>query len=135
MQWQGDITERMPVAACVDPAGKAEEIVEPMGQGRETIGAMRGYAGSVAVNTLSDQIAVTSPRGGVLQICSRLATGDGHDIRNRRVADVCGVASFGTGFIVTTGEGVIALHSQAGEVRRIRHPVQWDNHLVALPAI
>ena len=141
MQWQGDISDRMPVAACVDPTGKAEEIVQAMGQGQrqgqgqDTIAAMRGYAGSVAVNTLSDQIAVTSPRGGVLQMCSRVSSDGGHAIRNRRVADVCGVASFGTGFIVTTGEGVIALHNQAGEVWRIRHPVQWDNHLVALPAI
>lgn len=78
---------------------------------RET---MRGYVGAVAV---------TSPRGGLLAIWNARSR---KVVETRRIADVCGVASGGTGFFASDGKGRIW---RGGEVVSRRDGVQWDNHL------
>jgi hypothetical protein len=82
------------------------------------IATMRGYCGSVASRGAA--LCVTSPNGGVaVEWPSRAA---------HAIADVCGVAALGDGFVLSSGGGEVIL--PGGGLRR--HAVQWDNHMVAL---
>ncbi len=90
---------------------------------------MRGYAGSVAISGDGRQVAITSPRGGVIQI---------HDMDSGALVsapeqpDVCGLGALTDGFLFTTGTGVIG-RVRGGRVEELaRHDCQWDNHLVGL---
>ncbi|MCV6595299.1 MAG: DUF1513 domain-containing protein [Silicimonas sp.] len=118
MQWQGDAAARVPLLGR-HRLGGAVALAEA-GAFRE----MRGYLGSIAM--VGRQIAVTSPRGHLVQIhdSARLAK-----VSEAAHEDVCGIAPRGGGFLATTGTGHVL---RPGGAPLARHRVQWDNHLIPL---
>ena len=88
---------------------------------------MKGYAGSIAWS--GDQIALTSPKGGVAMIFA----GSGAHLATVERPDICGVAARpGGGFLATDGTGGLSMMSARGLERLGQAPLFWDNHLVAL---
>ncbi len=88
---------------------------------------MQGYAGSVAVSGDRTKIAITSPRGGVLQIFD---VAGGCYLGQLHSTDICGICPSGTGFVFTTGTGLVVELDGLSEVWRVRHDCNWDNHLI-----
>ena len=124
MQWEGDAAEAVPQLGLWTP-GAAPRLCPP--RDAEAL-AMKGYAGSIAVATAGDMIAITSAPAGVLM----LFDGAGTPIATHHRADVSGVAALPQGLVATDGQGGIwgvtadrlGLLAQAGTA--------WDNHLIAL---
>ncbi len=124
MQWQGDLYEAPPLLALHSGSG-------PLVYPKDTAGLwrrMNGYAGSVSFNGAGDLVAVTSPRGGVV-----LGFGmAGDPVFEHRLADVCGLAASGAGFLVSSGMGKFLHMDGAGTKVMAQHPVSWDNHIVPI---
>ncbi|GAA3859191.1 DUF1513 domain-containing protein [Celeribacter arenosi] len=127
MQWQGDVSEAPSLVALHRRGAAFTYLDTPPDEHRK----MQGYAGSIAFSGNGAQVAITSPRGGLVQVFD-VATA-----RYRRsisMADVCGVAPAQGGFTITSGTGEIGRPDGASAGVLIQHDVQWDNHLVALHA-
>ncbi|MEO0383560.1 MAG: DUF1513 domain-containing protein [Pseudomonadota bacterium] len=85
--------------------------------------ALRQYVGSIKSSADGEQIALTSPRGGLAII---LGAQSRAVLDVRLLADVCGTAPDSTGFAFSTGQGdLIASHQALSDV-------SWDNHLRSL---
>jgi hypothetical protein len=112
-QNQGDPNMVMPLAGCLTRDGdlRLAEIAE------EPLRRLRGYVGSVAVNSEAGSFILTSPPGHVaIEVDAKTGV-------VRRVAempDVCGAAAAGGGFTLSSGEGMFA-----GRQTDFR----WDNHI------
>ena len=118
MQWQGDLTDNLPLLGVHSLRRRHLHLYDDA-----SVRAMQGYLGSIAFNSDTNQIATTSPRSGVVQVFGS----DGlHHSYN--LADVCGVATGGSGFIVTTGTGIV----RAFETSDNKHHLAWDNHLIEI---
>lgn len=125
LQWQGDRYDA-PALLAIHRQGEALQFaIAPDAQHLQ----MQAYGGSVSFNGDGSQIAVTSPRGGIVQIFDQ----DGTFLMQHHLEDVCGVApGNGAAFIVTTGTGEVA-EVRSGTIRKLsQHARQWDNHLVAI---
>ncbi len=120
MQWQGAVHEAPALTATHRRNGPWHE----MGDG----GALNGYVGSIAFSGDGRQLAVTSPKSGVVQVFD---ADSGDLVLNHAQEDVCGVAATTFGLIVTDGQG---------DVQRLNAPprklasfdLAFDNHLVAI---
>ena len=122
MQWEGDPAEAPPLLALWD-AGRLMLCPVPEAEGF----VMQNYAGSIATST--GRIAITSPKGGAVQIFAE----DGRFLHTLRRADACGVAAAPGGFTLSDGHGVLShLGESLSPLRQAA--VQWDNHLVAIGA-
>ncbi|MEM9779784.1 MAG: DUF1513 domain-containing protein [Pseudomonadota bacterium] len=124
MQWQGD----QPVARLVGThrRGAAMRLLEtPPGAAR----AMQDYVGSIAFSADAGRIAVTSPRGGVIQIFDAPR---GRFERAIPSVDACGIATEGAGFLATAGTGLVQQVGAQGLGRPLRTDLAWDNHLVRI---
>ncbi|HEX9857077.1 MAG TPA: DUF1513 domain-containing protein [Paracoccaceae bacterium] len=123
MQWEGDPAEPVPLLGLWQP-GEAARLCPPA---EADSLAMQGYAGSIAVDRAGGQIALTSPRGGAVQVFSA----QGAPLATWRRADASGVAPGDAGgFVLTDGNGVISA-VEAGGIRPLRQSaVAWDNHLI-----
>lgn len=103
----------------------SDQPLEPLEAPESTWSSFSGYVGSVAIDSVTEQVVATSPRGGVLGLWSR----DTCAFRAiHRIADVCGAGVGEDGWIATTGFGVV---TQAGETA-YRTDYAFDNHLAAL---
>ncbi|APE42731.1 twin-arginine translocation pathway signal [Sulfitobacter alexandrii] len=123
MQWQGE----EPVDALVGLHRRGSEITL-FDAPAEAVDRMQGYIGSVACSADGATIAVTSPRGGMVQFYD---TATMALTRSEALEDVCGIAPAAQGFTVTTGTGTLrCLRDTAGA--RASAALMWDNHLVAL---
>ena len=89
---------------------------------------LEGYAGSVAFSSDGKRVALTSPRGNVAQA---FACGSGVEHATIESPDICGVASNGSGFLFTTGEGKAISWPRLGK-GAVKSNLAWDNHLIAL---
>ncbi|PVA09731.1 DUF1513 domain-containing protein [Pelagivirga sediminicola] len=90
--------------------------------------AMQGYVGSVAFTAGQRDVAVTSPRGGLVQTYS---VADARHTASTSIRDACGVAPCRGGLLVASGTG--ALQRIGQEAARADHAaLMWDNHLVAV---
>jgi len=122
MQWQGDI----PVGPLVGTHNRGEQIALMEGPA-DQVRQMEGYVGSITWSGMGETVAVTSPRGGLLQLyqteTSRLVTAN-------VIADVCGVATINDGFIVTSGSGAIVLVGADSSTGSVHTDLAWDNHLI-----
>lgn len=118
MQWQGDLTDDLPLLGVHNRRAQKPTLI-----GDASARGLQGYLGSIAINRSADQIAVTSPRSGVLQIHGANGTSETSELK-----DVCGVAALSEGFVVTSGTGVF----RAPAVGRVTHRLSWDNHLIAI---
>ncbi|MBT9247539.1 DUF1513 domain-containing protein [Gemmobacter fulvus] len=123
MQWEGDPADPVPLLGLwsggvprLCPRDDADAFV------------MQGYAGSIAYTPVIDDIAITSPRGGAVQVFAR----DGSPRATLRRADACGIAAGPGGFVLTDGNGVISQVTAEGLTPARRTELSWDNHLIAL---
>lgn len=123
MQWQGDVADPVPLLGLHKRGGP---VILAHADLAETI-AMRGYAGSIAIE--GTRIAITSPRGGRVQIYDR--SGSLQAVQRR--ADACGIAGrTDGGFVVTDGLG--GTWSLTGDRLQAtgKSDLAWDNHLIAI---
>lgn len=126
MQWQGDPYEAVPLLG-LHRMGGAAQLCDPL-LGEEL--AMKGYAGSCAFSASGARVAISSPKGGRVQIYD----GDtGGAIRSVAISDVCGLGPAAEdGFTATDGFGGVRLITPDGVEIGARTPVSFDNHLVSL---
>ena len=124
MQWEGDEGAATPLLG-LHRRGASPLLAEaPLGD--ELL--MRGYAGSIAFAGDGAELAISSPRGGRLHRFS-----DGGDFLGAVPrADVCGLASLDAGYLASDGLGGLIAVTPEGARALARHPVAWDNHIVAL---
>lgn len=123
LQWQGDPFDTQPLLALIADGGV--RFLEPdLG----THARFKGYAGSVAFSGDGAQVAITSPRGGVL---ASFDVKTGRHQTTVTAADVCGVAPASAGFIHSTGTGSIGwLNETQQPIAHAMH--SFDNHIVTL---
>ncbi len=129
MQWQHDVAEPVPLLGLWQ-AGQPLRLCEaPPARAL----AMQGYAGSVAFSGDGQAVAITSPRGGEVQIFdAETATLRAH----WRRADICGLAPRGAGFLASDGMGgLFALEADGTATPLARHEASWDNHLVPVRGV
>ncbi|MEL7114314.1 MAG: DUF1513 domain-containing protein [Pseudomonadota bacterium] len=118
MQWQGDPGADIPLLGVHTPeTGHLRLLPEA------SIRRLQGYLGSVAMTADGETLVATSPRAGLAQVFKRGALA-----AETPINDVCGVASTGSAIFLTSGQGL--LQRMGGPARR--HPLSWDNHLVAI---
>lgn len=124
MQWEGDPGAATPLLGLHRRGERPLLVSAPMADEL----AMQGYAGSIAFSGIGDEIAITSPRGGRLHRFSA----EGAFLGAVSRSDVCGLAAYPAGLIVSDGlGGLIAItDSVIRSVAATRHA--WDNHLVRL---
>ncbi|MEH6728652.1 MAG: DUF1513 domain-containing protein [Hyphomicrobiales bacterium] len=117
-QNEGDQSQLVPLIGQVSFAtGRFSTVDLP----ETVLASLRGYVGSIASNTITGQIAITSPRGHVAHIID----GESHAlVDSRRMSDVCGVQSNKSTFSFSNGLGEFD-----GQVSN----VGWDNHLSVRP--
>ena len=123
MQWEGDPSLTVPQLGLWTP-GNAPVLCPP--PEAEAL-RMQGYAGSIAWS--GDQIAITSPKGGVAMIFAST----GAHLATIERPDICGVAALPLGdFLASDGAGGLSTLTTQGLVRLSQEALSWDNHLVAL---
>lgn len=125
MQWQGDLGEDVPIVGLYRP-GTAPRL---MAETDPRLRNLRGYGGSIAFTADSREVAVTSPRGGVVQVmnCSNATLTREHPLQ-----DVCGLATTPSGLVTSSGTGTLHRLRIDGTERLARHDLAWDNHLIEI---
>ncbi|KIN64655.1 Twin-arginine translocation pathway signal sequence domain protein [Sulfitobacter noctilucicola] len=124
MQWQG--SGPVDVLVGTHTRGSAPKL---MTADPGVLRDMDGYIGSIAFSGNGKQIAVTSPRGGVLQL---------YEVETSALAqvvafeDVCGVATVGGRFVATSGTGQVRSLGRTQAKTAEVVGLAWDNHLVRL---
>ncbi len=89
---------------------------------------MQGYVGSVAMTPDGGTIAVTSPRGGMVQYFD---TTQGQLTHTEALGDVCGITAIDRRFVLSSGQGVLWSQGSRGGVVS-NSDRAWDNHLVRI---
>ncbi|MCA0922304.1 DUF1513 domain-containing protein [Pseudooceanicola nanhaiensis] len=127
MQWQGDEYE---APALLGLHREGQEPLLAMAEG-PMHDAMQGYAGSVAMDAAGTRAAISSPRGGLVQIFD---TATGALVEQVAEADACGLSCGAGGFVITSGIGhVIGYDTGSGRSDwQAASEMQWDNHLVRI---
>ncbi|MEM7074648.1 MAG: DUF1513 domain-containing protein [Pseudomonadota bacterium] len=125
-QWQGDLA-RTPPLLMLHRRDMTPKLLHSEAAAHQQ---MQGYAGSVAFSGDGARVAITSPRGGRVEV---YATQDGAHTGTVALEDACGIAPAShAGFCVTTGTGILGRLGVTGFQQHVQQGVQWDNHLVAL---
>lgn len=125
MQWQGGIDTLPPLVATHVRGGVLQVLHAPPKEHRR----MNGYAGSVAISATGKEAAITSPRGGLVQVFSLI---NNVHIATHEISDVCGISANKAGFLCSSGAGDIGEIYAGVYERRASSPCRWDNHLVAI---
>ncbi|MDF0603332.1 DUF1513 domain-containing protein [Psychromarinibacter sp. C21-152] len=127
MQWQGDTRDSPPLAALHRRGDDPVLAVAEADAHRR----MQGYAGSIAFSADGARIAITSPRGGLIQVFD---AEDGRWLHQIESRDVCGVNAGASGFVYTSGTGRVGGGTEGveGGAWTADHAVAWDNHLVRI---
>ena len=141
MQWQGS----GPAPALVGTHAPGRDITLMQGSaGRGSAGRggdMHGYVGSIDMTPDGRSVAVTSPRGGLVQVYD---TRTGRMTGDLRQIDVCGIAAQGGGFVMTAGTGDIRRSPSPSSPARpgggaaapgASYDLRLDNHLIAIGRI
>lgn len=128
LQWQGDVAAS-PALLMLHQRGTAP--VWAMAAG-DSHAAMDGYAGSVAFSGDGTSVAITSPRGGRVQVFDAAT---GAFVNETLLADVCGLAPSTDGFVVSTGSGGFHTLRKDGVQLLKTHGLAWDNHIVPITAV
>lgn len=121
MQWQGERAEHPPLLGLTR-RGEQPQLVSA---GAEHL-QMKDYVGSISFSGNGQNIGMTSPRGGVLQIFDT----SGNYVRGWHRIDVSGVAAASNGFLTTDGGGSVFNVDLDSENRAMSHRKFWDNHLI-----
>lgn len=85
--------------------------------------SMNNYVGSVAASSDGRRVAMSSPRGGTVLVWD---CASGSVMEQRRIRDVCGLASRSGAFLSSDGTGGLELD---GEPFKEFDDVAWDNHI------
>ncbi len=124
MQWQGDNLAEGLVGTHAIGRPPMIMVADP-----NSIREMDSYIGSVAFSADGGLIAVTSPRGGQIQIYDVHSTTLKEKVM---LKDVCGVSASESGFIATSGIGMLgAISEEQANLFRATNLI-WDNHLVQI---
>ena len=117
------------------PASETPQLVGCAARGKElrllempdkVLGGFRNYIGSVAANRDTGTIAVSSPQGNCYAV---IDAASGKIVTSRDLTEVCGLAPDRTGFLASTGTGVIV--DPAGNSANEPDYV-WDNHMLRI---
>lgn len=122
MQWQGD----GPTTSLVGVHRMASSL-QLAAAAADDIRGMVGYVGSIAYSKDGNAIAVTSPKGGKLQLYSASSLTLTHSMDAH---DVCGVAQHASMFLCTTGQGSLKTFGTNEKPNHTVANLKWDNHLV-----
>ncbi len=126
MQWQSDETVHPPLLGLHRLGNDAPRLLTgPDADHR----ALRGYVGSVAFSGAGDRLAITSPRGGVVEVFDPET---GSHLATHTESDVCGLAAIGDHFVLTRGSGEVLAATPNRLTDLHRAPLAWDNHLVSV---
>ena len=123
MQWQGDLGADVPIVGLHKP-GSAPRL---MAADDPRLRNLNGYGGSIAFSTDGQQVAVTSPRGGVVQV---MDTASGALTTEHYLPDVCGLSQSTDGFIASSGSGEIVEIAKGRLSVLNQAELRWDNHLI-----
>ncbi len=124
MQWEG-ADGPVPVVGL---HRRGEEAVL-LDASDEAMRQMQGYVGSIALDAQASKVAVTSPRGGVVQVFDVAARRLDHTIV---ATDASGIAPGKSGFVATSGLGAFWALDANETPADSRHDLAWDNHLVPI---
>ncbi|MDX1784833.1 MAG: DUF1513 domain-containing protein [Roseovarius sp.] len=124
MQWQG-AGEAPPLVGLHERGSTPRLLSAPDEQWRK----MQGYIGSVALAPGDRAVIVTSPRGNTVLVFD---TGAQELAASLPLADACGAAPSGTGVLVSSGTGALALIEGGRLSQAAEAGLRWDNHLVAI---
>lgn len=124
MQWEGGTPA--PRLVGTHQMGKAPTLLN---LSDTELTAMNGYVASIAFSGDNASIGVTCPRGGVVQTYDAAS---GHLVATHLAEDIGGVAARASGFVVTSGLGGVHHVGRDTVTQQAQHPIQWDNHLIAL---
>ena len=119
-QYEGPPERRAPLIAIHRRGRALTFITEP-----SPMAALRNYVGSVASSADGAFAAVTSPRGGVLQVWR---AADRRVVAQYGLADICGVSGGQGGFTASDGAGRLWRND---ELLAEETGWSWDNHIVA----
>ncbi len=125
MQWQGDLGAVVPIVG-LHQTGSAPRL---MGEDDPRLRNLSGYGGSIAFSKDGMQVAVSSPRGGLVQV---MDTGSGTITAEHWLKDVCGLTQGANGLIASSGTGQIVQMGKDGITALAHTPIAWDNHLIRL---
>ena len=132
MQWHGADTD---APALLGVHRRGEGTPRLLSAGDPAQRALKGYAGSVAFSGDGRQVAISSPRGGLIDVFA--VESGAHAWRGER-PDLCGLAPHGVGFAATTGRGDwLILNGASDTATRVAQTEAgraWDNHMVAIHA-
>ena len=123
-QWQGDPFDTPSLVALYN--GNA--TLHPAEMGDATLRKLDGYIGSVSA--FGDHFAASAPRGGETLTFDKTGAQTGA----HQAIDVCGLCPTpAPTCLVTDGLGHVYSLSNTGLTLLGKHPLAFDNHLVALP--
>jgi uncharacterized protein len=125
MQWEGDLANS-PALLGLHQLGEAVPILAMAPQAEHD--AMQGYAGSVAVFDSDRFVAISSPKGGRVQIFDT----EGNYINARERPDVCGLSAVDRALVMTDGFGTFLNTVDDVPVSHSRSDRAWDNHLIRI---
>lgn len=124
MQWQGD--GPAPTLVGLHRLGQDMTLMQtPPDHSRD----MQGYVGSIAFTGHGRTVAVTSPRGGIIQFYD---TSTAQIILTQTISDVCGIAAMNDGVMITSGAGDLMALKSDGSSSSAVADMRWDNHLISL---
>jgi uncharacterized protein len=126
MQWEGDKILNPPLLGL----HRRDQPVRLASAPEASHRAMNNYAGSIALSGDGTRLAITSPKGGRVQVFD----GSGAFVAEHPRAEVCGVARMGAGLVTTDGSGGVFRLTDDGLTKLSLAARAWDNHVVPLPA-
>ncbi|AZV77394.1 DUF1513 domain-containing protein [Parasedimentitalea marina] len=125
MQWQGAPGADVPIVGVHRPGSAPRLLAEDDPRLRN----LNGYGGSLQFSADGTTIAVTSPRGGVVQIFN---VASGGLLQEHHLNDVCGLATNKSGFLASSGTGSLVALTRTTMTPLAQANLRWDNHLIRL---
>lgn len=120
-QFRGAASDRPQLVGYATREGNIRLIELPEGP----LGALRNYVGSVAASADGARIAVSSPEGNALLA---IDAASGEVVFSTELADGCGLAPAGSGFLASSGQGALVGFGGTPTVDA-RLAFGFDNHL------
>ncbi len=129
MQWEGDVSDSPAMLGLHRKGEDPRLLLAPEDEQRE----LKGYVGSVALDSEQKLLAASSPRGGVVH---QFDSDTGEFLGAIHEEDVCGLAVRDHKLARTSGMGIVCLSEEMAGTQmdrtRVTHRYQWDNHLVPI---
>ncbi|UIJ72787.1 DUF1513 domain-containing protein [Aurantimonas sp. HBX-1] len=124
-QYQGAATDAPPLVGFAE-AGRPLSLTE---LAPTDLAGLGNYIGSVATSRDGARVAVSSPVGNTMLV---LEAGTGNILSRHAISDGCGLAPDGSGFLATSGDGLIMRLEEDDQPTSA--DLEWDNHILALDA-